>query len=439
MDVEAVEPAPSQPSSVAERLHPLAELLLGSPLPIRLDCWDGSTLGPDDAPASLRIEQNAIRRMLWAPGELGVARAYVEGDLDSNDDIVEGLRVLSQITPPDGSKRHALTEAFGAARQLRVLGPPPAVPEIEYRPTPRWRAQVQRRWRSHSPRRDAAAISHHYDVSNDFYSLILGPSMTYSCARFAEPGVDLEQAQASKHEHICRKLGLHDAPESRLLDVGCGWGSMAIHAATQHGTRVVGITISEEQAELARRRVAEAGVASQVEIRLQDYRDLRGETFDAISSIGMFEHVGKDRIGRYFETVRNVLRPRGRFLNHAISSVGSSKLSPDTFIYRYVFPDGELIDVADTVHAMQQAGLEVRDVESLREHYAMTLRAWLANLDAKWPEVVAEAGVARARAWKLYMAGATVGFDDGGNNIHQVLGVLPDADGVSGMPATRPA
>ena len=430
VDVDQTETPSPPPTGVAERLRPLAELLLGSPLPIQIRCWDGTVLGPDDAPATLRIERRAIRRMLWAPGELGLARAFVEGEIDTDDDLVEGLRVLSKITPPDGSKRQALATIIEAARHLRLVGLPPAVPDIEYRPP--------RRWRAHTHRRDAAAIGHHYDVSNAFYSMILGPSMTYSCARFADPTFDLAQAQASKHEHICRKLGLHETPGSRLLDVGCGWGSMAIHAATQHGAEVVGITISEEQAELARKRVAEAGVERSVEIRLQDYRDLRGETFDAISSIGMFEHVGKVRIGRYFETLRGILRPRGRLLNHAISSVGSSKLSPDTFIYRYVFPDGELIDVADTQHAMQQVGFEVRDVESLREHYATTLRAWLANLDERWSDVVDEVGEARARAWKLYMAGATVGFDDGGNNIHQILAVAPDDDGRSGMPPTRP-
>ena len=429
VDAEQIATPTPRPEGVAGHLRPLAELLLGSPLPVRIRCWDGSMLGPEEASVTLRIEANAIRRILWSPGELGVARAFVEGEIDSDDDTVEVLRVLSQITPPDGSKRRALAEAFGAARRLHVLGRPPAVPDIEYHP---------HRWRSHTQRRDAAAIRHHYDVSNAFYSMILGPSMTYSCARFAEPNFDLEQAQASKHEHICRKLGLHEAPQSRLLDVGCGWGSLAIHAATHHGTRVVGITISEEQAALATQRVAAAGVEPLVEIRIQDYRDLQGESFDAISSVGMSEHVGKIRIGHYFETLRDVLRPRGRILNHAISSVGSSTLSPDTFIYRYVFPDGELIDVADTAHAMQRAGFEIRDLESLREHYAKTLRAWIANLDKNWSDIVAQVGDARARAWKLYMAGSVVGFDDGGNNVHQVLGVLPDSDGTSGMPPVRP-
>lgn len=428
-----VSPATSWPDgarAVADTLRPIAEMFLGSPLPVRVQCWDGSTLGPDDAPATLRIERTTIRRMRWAPGELGLARAFVTGDIDSTDSVVEALTVLSRITPPHTSKREAIGEIVRASDRLRVLGPPPRGPAIEYRPPPRWRL--------HSLRRDAAAISHHYDVSNEIYSLILGPSMTCSCARFAEPGFDLQDAQASKHDHICRKLGLHEAPGSRLLGVGCGWGSMAIHAAQHYETSVVGITISEMQAELARKRVAEARVDHLIEIRLQEYRDLQGETFDAISLIRMFEHVGKVRIARYFETLRDLLRPQGRLLNHAISSVGSSKLSPDTFIYRSIFPDGELIDLADTIDAIQLTGLEVRDVESLREHHAITLRAWIANLEKNWAAVVAEVGEPRARAWRLYMAGATVGFDDGGNNVHQVLAVRPEADGASRMPPARP-
>jgi cyclopropane-fatty-acyl-phospholipid synthase len=258
-----------------------------------------------------------------------------------------------------------------------------------------------------------------------------------ACARFEEPGTTLEAAQASKHELIARKLGLHERPGQRLLDVGCGWGSLAMHAAAEHGASVVGVTISKEQADLARRRVEEAGLADQVEIRIQDYRDLGGERFDAISSVGMFEHVGKARMADYFTTLHGLLTPHGRLLNHAISSVGGSKLGTRTFVYRYVFPDGELIDVGDIVHAMQDAGFEVRDVESLREHYALTLREWVANLEAHWDEAVALVGVNRARIWRLYMAASAVGFEDGGIAIHQVLGVVPDPEGGSGMPRTR--
>ena len=289
----------------------------------------------------------------------------------------------------------------------------------------------------HSQRRDAQAVSHHYDVGNDFYRLVLGPSMTYSCARFARPEMSLEQAQASKHDLVCRKLGLHERRGARLLDVGCGWGSMAIHAASRYGARVVGVTISREQHALADRRAAEAGVDDLVEIRLQDYRELRGETFDAISSIGMSEHVGSARIDDYFAGLAALLAPQGRLLNHAISAVGGSKLSARSFMGRYAFPDGELLDVAATVAAMQRAGLEVRDVESLREHYAQTLRAWVANLERSWDDAVALVGERRARVWRLYMAASAVGFEDGGLAVHQVLGVARATDGVSGMPRTR--
>ena len=289
----------------------------------------------------------------------------------------------------------------------------------------------------HSERRDAKAISHHYDVGNDFYALVLGPSMTYSCARFVEPDTDLTAAQAAKHELICRKLGLPDRPGARLLDVGCGWGSMAIHAATHHDVSVVGITISEPQAEEARKRVAAAGVADRVEIRLQDYRRLAGERFDAISSIGMAEHVGRANIDRYFELLHAALTPRGRLLNHAISSVGGSRISPRSFIGRYVFPDGELLDVGDSVLAMERAGFEVRDVESLREHYTRTLRSWVSNLEDHWDQAVALVGPRRARVWRLYMAGSAVSFAAGSINVHQVLGVVPSPDGDSGMPRTR--
>lgn len=233
---------------------------------------------------------------------------------------------------------------------------------------------------------------------------------------------------------VCRKLGLHERSGLRLLDVGCGWGSMALHAAARHGAKVVGVTVSREQAELARRRVAGVGLEAQIVIRVQDYRLVRNETFDAISSIGMFEHVGRSRQDRYFQTLRALLRPGGRLLNHAISSPGSSKPGRRSFIYRYVFPDSELLDVGDAVLAMERAGFEVRDAESLREHYVKTLHAWVANLEAGWDDAVAMVGMARARIWRLYMAGCANRFAEGAISVHQVLGVATDDAGNSFMP-----
>jgi cyclopropane-fatty-acyl-phospholipid synthase len=318
-------------------------------------------------------------------------------------------------------------EAWRAARALHLVGPPPAPPPEE--------AHVH--GRRHSIRRDASAISHHYDVGNDFYEIVLGPSMTYSCARWGQHTTDLSAAQAAKHDLVCRKLGLADGPGRRLLDVGCGWGSMAIHAAREYRAEVVGITISREQCALARERVRASGVADRVDIRLQDYRSLAGERFDAISSIGMFEHVGAARMAQYFSTLRSLLGPHGRLLNHAISRVGGSRLDRHGFIGRYVFPDGELVDVAAAVDAAERAGFEVRDVESLREHYAHTLRAWVHNLEQGWSAAVRAAGEGRARVWRAYMAGSARGFDAGRIFIHQTLAVVPADDGTSGMPLRR--
>jgi cyclopropane-fatty-acyl-phospholipid synthase len=419
-----------RPDSVAEAFKPLLGTVLGSGgPPIRFEFWDDSSIGAQDGPGVVKVRsKDALRRMIWSPGELGLGRAYVAGDMDVEGDIFKVLRGLQGSAENDA--QIGLGSAWSALRvasRLGALGLPLSPPPEEARP----------RGRVHSKRRDAAAISHHYDVGNDFYRLFLGPSMTYSCARFAEPATTLEQAQAGKCELISQKLGLAERPGQRLLDIGCGWGTMAMHAATHHGAQVVGVTISSEQAAAARERVAAAGLSDQVEIRLQDYRELGGETFDAVSSIGMFEHVGAARTAEYFETVRGLLRPQGRLLNHAISSIGGSVMGRRSFIGRYVFPDGELIDVGEVALAMERAGFEIRDVESLREHYARTLRAWVANLESHWTEAVGMVGEARARIWRLYMAASALGFEDGGIAIHQVLGVVPDPSGGSGMPATR--
>ena len=417
---------------VAAAMRPVIEGSFGRKIPIRFEFWDGSSLNPpDDTVATLRFNSpDAIRRVLWMPNELGLGRAYVSGDIDLEGDVFDLVVAFRDAKPEIADPRRAwkaLPTAVVAAKKVGALGKPLPPPPEEAR---------LRGWR-HSLRRDASAIGHHYDVGNDFYRLVLGPVMTYSCARFASLDATLDEAQDAKHELVCRKLGLHEHAGARLLDVGCGWGSMAIHAALHYDARVVGITISKQQAELARDRVGEAGVADRVEIRLQDYRDLSGESYDAISSIGMSEHVGHGKVNQYFTTLRSVLVPQGRLLNHAISSVGGSTLGSRSFVGRYVFPDGELIDVGGVVLAMERAGFEVRDVESLREHYARTLRAWVSNLDESWDEAVQLAGEPRARIWRLYMAGSAVGFEDGGISIHQVLGVVPSESGSAGMPTTR--
>jgi len=414
--------------SAARALAPLVRGLLGGEFPVRFELWDGSGFGPTDGPGTFHVRSaDALRRILWAPGELGFGRAYVAGDIELEGDVIALLTALQSVAPRDlRVGLRAVPAAFSAAVRVGALGLPlPAPPE-----------EARVAGLRHSRRRDTRAVTHHYDVGNDFYELVLGPTMTYSCARFADPAMSLEQAQESKHELICRKLGLRDAGPMRLLDIGCGWGTMAMHAAANCGATVVGITLSEAQANYARQRVAASDLEDRVEIRVQDYRELRGERFDAISSIGMFEHVGKARTAQYFETLRGLLVPEGRLLNHAISEVGGSRLSSWSFFGRYVFPDGELLDVGDVVLAMERAGFECRDVESLREHYARTLRAWIASLEANWDSAVAQVGLARAKIWRLYMAASVVGFENGGIAVHQVLGVVPRA-GRSGMPPTR--
>ncbi len=418
------------PGSVAATLAPLVALLFGGEPPVRFAYWDGSESGPDKSPGAVVLRSpDVLRRLVWSPDELGLARSFVAGDLDVEGDLYATIRALHEAAP---SRVRLGPRSLGAAARaaigLGAIGLPLAPPPEEMTPA---------RARRHSTGRDASAIHHHYDVGNDFYSLVLGPSMTYSCARFVDETATLEQAQAAKHDLICRKLGLHERPGARLLDVGCGWGSLALHAASRYGASVVGITLSREQAGLARRRVEEAGLDGSVEIRLEDYRSLGGESFDAISSVGMFEHVGTAQTARYFTTLRSLLGPGGRLCNHAISTPGGSTLEGRTFMNRYVFPDGELIDVGEVVLAMERAGFEVRDVESLREHYAATLRCWVDNLERNWSDAVSLVGAARARIWRFYMAASANGFDDGGLGVHQVLGVVPSAGGESGMPRTR--
>ncbi|MFI1567280.1 class I SAM-dependent methyltransferase [Streptomyces sp. NPDC020490] len=420
-------------ADAAPRLRNFVEQLLGVPFPLRVRAWDGSQAGPPEAPALVVRNRRAVRRLLWKPGELGLARAWVAGDLDVEGDLYVALDAISGLVWDRGEDARGLAEtlrdpqARAAARglvRLAGLPLPPAPPPEE----------IRRPRHLHTRHSDRRAVSHHYDVGNDFYELVLGPSMVYSCA-YWEDGGTLEDAQRDKLELVCRKLALR--PGQRLLDVGCGWGSMALHAAREHDVSVVGITLSQEQAAYARKRVADAGLTDRVEIRVQDYRDVADGPYDAISSIGMAEHVGAERYLEYAETLHRLLKSGGRLLNHQIGRPprrDESGYAVDEFIDAYVFPDGELAPVGSTVTQLERAGFEVRDVESLREHYALTLRRWVANLEDGWERAAGLVGPGRARVWRLYMAASAVAFERHGIGVNQVLAVKTPDSGASGMP-----
>jgi len=408
------------------RVGELVEELVGTDLPIRVTAWDGTELGPPGAAATLVVRsQDAIRRIVTAPGELGFARAYVAGDIDLEGDIFAVLGLRERL--PDVKLTPA--QLVRAARGMSITDLKPLPPPAE---------EIRMRGRRHTKERDAAAIAAHYDVGNDFYRLVLGPTMTYSCAVFETDGATLDDAQAAKYELICRKLGLE--PGMRLLDVGCGWGGMVMHAARHHGVRAVGVTLSRAQQELASKRVSEAGLSELIEIRYQDYREVADGPYDAISSIGMFEHVGEARTSEYFRSLHGLLRPQGRLLNHAIArkpSRGRPAVHRRGFIHRYVFPDGELLEVGAVVSAMQQAGFEVRHEENLREHYARTLRLWLRNLEAQSRRAVEVAGEGRFRTWRLFLAASAQGFAAGRTEVFQALLARPDASGTVALPWSR--
>lgn len=400
----------------------LFEAMFGADLPIGFRAYDGSAAGPPDAPTTIVLRSpDALRRLLTAPGELGLGRAYVAGDLDVEGDIFAGLEALRDRLPD------VRLDARQWVRALQLVG----ASGLRRLPPPREEARL--RGRRHSKARDAAAIAHHYDVSNTFYRMVLGPSLTYSCGVWFSPDVGLETAQATKHELICHKLALE--PGMRLLDVGCGWGSLLLHAAEHHGVRGVGVTLSRRQADLASKRVAEAGLADRVEIRVQDYRDVADGPYDRISSVGMFEHVGLSQLQVYFDRLFALLAPEGRLLNHGISRPrpGRTGFSRRSFIDRYVFPDGELHEVGAVISTLHRSGFEARHMESIREHYALTLRAWVANLERNWDAAVAEVGAPRARVWRLYMAASALNFEANRTQVHQVLAVKPRG-GSSGLP-----
>ena len=395
--------------------------------PVRIEAYDGSTAGPADARVTLVVRSSkALSHLVSAPGELGLARAYVSGELD-----VTGADHYTLLTQLARQKMAALTWSQRLS-VLRSLGPE-VVQWVEPPPEEVGAKRHLSSLLAHSKGRDATAIAHHYDVSNRFYAWVLGPSMAYTCAVYPTPESTLEQAQAAKFDLVCRKLGLR--PGMRLLDVGCGWGGMARHAAREYGVDVVAVTLSRQQAEWGQKAVAEEGLTGQVQIRHQDYRDVPETGFDAISSIGLTEHIGIAQIPSYAHRLASKLAPQGRLLNHCITRPDdhSPAIAKRGFITRYVFPDGELPGVGRLAREFQRAGLELQHEENLRLHYATTLHAWCTNLDAHWDDAQVEVGQATARVWALYLAGSRIAFERNQIQLHQLL-LTRTVDGRSGMP-----
>jgi cyclopropane-fatty-acyl-phospholipid synthase len=398
--------------------------VVGPDLPIEFVAYDGSRSGPGDAPVRLEVRSPiALSHLASAPGELGFARAYVSGSLEVVGDMHTALTMLLNVPlngiadiPPD--VRGSLIRKAVAARLWWPVKPP--------------QQEHHQRGRRHSKRRDSSAISHHYDVSNRFYEYVLGPSMAYTCAVYQSENATLEEAQYAKFDLVARKLGLR--PGMRLLDIGCGWGGMVMHAAQHYGVKALGVTLSKQQAEWAQKAIVERGLSELAEVRHSDYRDVAEGDFDALSSIGLTEHIGDAQLPGYFKFMFDKVRPGARVLNHCITRPNNlEEVRTGGFINRYVFPDGELEGPGRLMSIMTNTGFEVRHEENLREHYSMTLKGWCENLDRNWDAAVAEVGIGTARVWRLYMAASRVGFDRNQIQLHQILGVK--LDGIrSGMP-----
>lgn len=409
-------------------LADIFEKVVGREADVEFVAYDGSKAGSSSANVRIEVKSPiAVAYLAQAPGELGMARAYISGHLDIHGDMYTLLSRMWSLTINDlpTSEKIAAIRAFGVKPLLMKVQPPPQ--EVR-------QSTLAKLGSRHAKRRDAQAIHHHYDVSNRFYQWVLGPSMAYTCAVFPSGDASLEEAQRAKFDLVARKLGL--APGMRLLDVGCGWGGMVIHAAREYGVKVLGVTLSRQQAEWAQKAIAEAGLSNLAEVRHMDYRDVVESNFDRVSSIGLTEHIGKDQLPSYFSFLYGKLKPGGRLLNHCITRpTGIEKtINKAGFINRYVFPDGELESVGYLTRQMEDTGFEIRHEENLREHYALTLRDWCANLDDHWDEAVREVGQGTARVWRLYMAGCVVGFERNKIQLHQILAAKLDDEARSHVP-----
>jgi cyclopropane-fatty-acyl-phospholipid synthase len=422
----------SATTPVATELAAVVTPLFGGSLPVRLRAWDGSEAGPEDAPVVVIRDRAALRRLVTRPGELGLAQAYVTGEIDVEGDLLEGFRrVWRSVREQGASPRLTPATVAGGLRtavRLGAVGRPPAPPA----------SQARLRGRLHTLGRDRDAIAHHYDLSNEFYELILDPHMAYSCAYFTSDAEDytLEDAQRDKLDLVCRKLGLDQArPGHRHLDIGCGWGSLSLHAAERYGVQVVGVTIAAEQKAFIDARIAERGLADRVEIRLQDYRDVPDGPYDTISSIEMGEHVGEKNYPVYTAGIHRLLRPGGRALIQQMSRTTRPGGGP--FIEAFIAPDMHMRPVGRTVELIEQAGLEVCDVHALREHYVWTVDAWYATFESHWDRVVELVGEEVARVWRLYLVGGALAFEEGRMGVDQILMVKPVPGGRSEMPKVR--
>jgi cyclopropane-fatty-acyl-phospholipid synthase len=405
------------------------EAFVGPEAPVEFTAYDGSHAGTPDSGVKVTVRSPvAVAYLAQAPGALGLARAYVSGHLDIDGDMYEALVRMSSAQRLDVSlpEKLRLLQALGGPKLLLHRIAPPPQESIQHS---RWKVG-----RRHSKARDAQAISHHYDVSNTFYEWVLGPSMAYTCACYPTSDASLEEAQATKFDLVARKLGLREG--MRLLDVGCGWGGMVRHAAREYGVKALGVTLSEQQAVWAQQAIEREGLSKLAEVRHLDYRDVPETGFDAISSIGLTEHIGQKNLPAYFSFLYGKLKPGARLLNHCITRPDNTEPAhrKNGFINRYVFPDGELEGPGYLISLMHDTGFEVRHEENLREHYAKTLAAWCKNLDEHWDEAVKEVGEGIARVWRLYMAGSQLGFDRNNIQLHQILGVKLHADGTAGMP-----